>query len=155
MISGRTIAIGAALVAAVLTLLLWPKKQGSAEEEIRALVAQCVRAAEDKELSVIAEAMAADFKGPNNASRDDVKGILTFQLLRNAEATTVFNPSLEVTVTGPDGGELSGKFVFARGKPKSFEQVGEAGVISAYQIDAKLQRRDGKWKFVSASYRPL
>jgi len=93
--------------------------------------------------------MAPEFKGPGNASRDEVKATIAFQVLRSGEATTVFNPKLEVTVTGPSTASLSGKFVFARGKVKTFEP--SAGAFSAYQIDATLQKRDGQWLFVSAT----
>ena len=151
-LTGRTLAIIAALIAAGLTLVLWPKKALSPEDEIRALVARCVRGAEDKDLSVIMDALVMNFKGPNNASRDDVKGIIAYQVLRPGEATSVFNPSLDVTVTGASEGTISGKFVFVRGKVKT---VDEGTALSAYQIDAVLQKRDGKWLFVSANYRQL
>ena len=147
MISGRTLAIVVAVLAAVLTLVFWPKKAASAEDQIRALVARCVRSAEDKDLSVIADAMAPEFQGPRGASRDEVKGTIAFQVLRGGEATTVFNPSLSVTVLSPTSGEFTGKFVFARGK--------DGAAMSAYQIDAKVEKRDGKWLFVSATYREL
>ena len=151
-LSSRTIAIIAAAIAGVLTLLLWPKERLSSEGEIRALVAQCVKAAEDKELSVIVDAMASDFKGPSGSSRDDVKGMIAFQVLRNKESVAVFNPRLSVTVTGADTGDISGKFVFARAKAKSFDELPAGAVVSAYDIDAKVQKRDGKWQFISATY---
>ncbi len=149
MINGRTLAIAAAVLAAVLTLVLWPKKAPSAEDQIRTLVARCVRSAEEKDLSAISDALAPDFKGPQGASREEVKGTIAFQVLRGGEATTVFNPSLDVTVTTPTTGSFSGKFVFARGKAKAAAQM------SAYQIDCAVEKRDGKWLFVSATYREL
>lgn len=149
-ISARTIGIVLAVIAAGLTLALWPKKALSPEDEIRALVARCVRAAEERDLSMITDAMAPEFSGPNGASRDEVKQILLFQVMRGSEKT-VFNPSLDVTVEGPNLGAISGKFVFAAGKVKT----PDGGVLSAWQIDARLQKRDGKWLFVWATYRQL
>ena len=151
-VSGRALAIVAALVCAGLTLVLWPKKAMSAQDEIRAMVARCVRAAEEKDLSVIVDALVPEFKGPNGASREEVKGIIAYQVLRPGQATTVFNPSLDVTTTGASEGTISGKFVFVRGKVKTLE---EGPSMGTYQIDGNLQKRDGKWVFVSATYRQL
>ena len=102
----KTIAMIAGLLAAVLTLVFWPKKKGTDEDQIRALVARCVHSTEEKDLSVIVDAMAPDFKGPSNASRDEVKGIIAFQVLRTSEATTVFNPKLDVTVLPVQGSSV-------------------------------------------------
>ena len=154
-LDAKTLAIVAALVAFALTLVLWPKKARSAEDEIRALVAQCVASVEDKSLSTISDAMADDFKGPDNASRAEVKQLIAYQVLRSGEATTLFNPSLTVTVTNATGATISGKFIFARGKPKSLDGLPQGEALGAYQIDARLEKRDGRWKFLAATYRPL
>lgn len=150
--SARTIAIITAALAAVLTLVLWPKAKLSPEDEIRALVAACVKAAEDKELGVISDALAEDFRGPGGAARDDVKRLIAYQVLRDKESVAVFNPKLSVTITDANTGEMSGKFVFARAKAKSFDELPQGAVVEAYDIDAKLEKRDGKWRFVSATY---
>jgi hypothetical protein len=151
-LSARTIAIVTALLAAGLTVWLWPRAKLSPEDEIRALVAACVKAAEDKELSVITDAIAEDFTGPSGASRDDVKRMIAFQVLRDKESVAVFNPNLAVDVTGADTGEVRGKFVFARVKAKTFDELPQGAIVNAYTIEAKLQKRDGKWRFISATY---
>jgi len=143
----------AAVVFVLVTWRLWPRGALSPEEEIRALVARCVVAAEDRELGVITEAMAPRFSGPQGASRDEVKGLLLGLLMRNREIVGVFNPSLEVTVDAPDRAHLSGKFVFARVKAKSIDGVPEGGVLSSYRIDAALEKADGHWLFVKADAR--
>lgn len=153
--TGRTLAIIAAVVAGLMTLWLWPKPKLSAEGEIRGMIARCVRAAEDKELSVIVDSMADDFRGPSSASREDVKGLIAFQVLRNKESVAVFNPTLSVTVTAPDSGEVSGKFVFARAKAKSFDELPQGAVVSAYEIGGTVRLRDDKWQFVTATYKQL
>ena len=151
-LSARAIAIITALLAAALTLWLWPRAQVSEEDQIRALVAGCVKGAEDKQLGPISDAMADDFKGPSGSSRDDVKRLIAYQVLRDKESVAVFNPTLSVTVTGPTTAEVTGKFVFARVKAKSFDQLPDGAVVSSYDIQAKLSKRDGKWRFSSASY---
>ncbi len=152
-ISARTIAIAVAAIAAALTLWLWPKAKRSDEDQIRALVESCVKAAEDKDLSVITDAMADDFSGPGGSGRDEVKRMIAFQVLRDKESVAVFNPRLSVSVTGPDSAEVSGKFVFARAKAKSFDQLPEGAVVNAYDIDARLKKVEGTWRFGSAAYK--
>jgi hypothetical protein len=149
MISARSIAIVAALAAAVLVLVLWPKKPLSPEDEIRALVGRCVTAAEEKNVSGISDVMAPEFSGPSGASRDEVKSLIAYQVLRGNPGAVVFNPSLDVTAASPTSGTFSGKFVFARGKEPGAAQ------LSAYQIEAKLEKRDGKWLVLSANYKQL
>lgn len=151
-LSPKTIAILGAVLAAALTLWLWPKPKLKPEDEIRALIASCVKAAEDKQLGVITDAMSEDFKGPSSASRDDVKRMIAYQILRDKESAAVFNPKLIVTLTGSDTAEVSGKFVFARAKAVTFEKLPEGAIVSAYDIDAKLKKLDGKWRFISATY---
>lgn len=152
-VSARTIALITAALAGALTLWLWPRAAISDEEQIRALVAECVKGAEDKDLSPITEAMADDFAGPSGASRDDVKRLIAYQVLRDKQSVAVFNPTLSVTITDDAAAEMSGKFVFARAKAKSFDQLPEGAVVDAYEIDAKLVKREGKWRFKSASYK--
>ena len=154
-LSGRTISFGLAGMAALLVLSLWPRPVTSPEDEIRLLVRKCVQAAEDKKISVIADALDEGFKGPNGASRDEVKGIITFQVMRSSETVAVFNPTLSVTMDGDSAAKISGKFVFARAKAETVEALPAGGVVSAYQIDASLKKRDGKWQFVAATYSQL
>ncbi len=151
-LSARSVALGVAVAFAALTVVFWPKKPVSDEDQIRAMIARCVKAAEDKDLGPITDAMADDFKGPSGAGRDDVKRIIAFQVLRSKETVAVFNPKLSVTLTGPDTADTSGKFVFARVKAKNADELTPDGVVSSYEIDGKLKKLDGKWQFVSATY---
>ncbi|GEM_PF-1818715 len=151
-LSARTVAIATAAIAVLLTLWLWPKPALTDEDQIRALVASCVRAAEDKDVSVIADAMTDGFQGPSGAGRDEVKRLIAFQVLRDKESVAVFNPSLTVDLTGPDTASVRGKFVFARAKAESFNQLPEGSVVNAYEIGAGLKKVDGKWRFASATY---
>jgi hypothetical protein len=142
------------VVLAVLTaggvLWLWPKKPKDPEGQIRQLVAGCVAGVEKHDLGPLSDALAEDFKGPQGATVQDVKRIVAYQVLRDRETVAVFNPSLDVTVHGDDSGEMSGVFLFARSKELKPETV-----AAAYKIQAGLERRQGDWKFVSASYEQI
>lgn len=149
--SRRTLGIVLALLAGGAVLFFWPKKPLDDEAQIRALFAACVQAAEDRKLDVISEAMAPEFKA-HGANKDEVRQMLAFQLLRDKETTAVLNPSLDVTLELPNA-SVSSELVFARTKPKSAAEVAPQSVVAAYHLDAKLEKRDGKWLFVSAEYR--
>jgi len=150
-VSRRALGVILALAAGALVLFFWPKKPLDDEAQIRALFAQCVQAAEDRKLDVISDAMAPEFKA-QGAKKDEVRQLLAFQLLRDKETTAVLNPSLDVTVEPPNA-SVSSELVFARTRPKSAAEVAPQSVVAAYHLDAKLQKREGKWLFVSAEYR--
>jgi hypothetical protein len=132
------LAVGAAV------LLLWPKKAVSPEEEIRALVARCVAAAEKKDVSTIADALAEDFRS-GAGTREEVKGYLLGVLMRNPAGVGVLNPTLEVTVQSPTTASMRGTFIFAR--------AGAGSEMSRYDIEGTLEKRDGAWRFTSATWR--
>lgn len=146
--TGRRL-VGALLALAVgfAVLKLWPRAAQTPEDEIRALVARCVEAAERKDVAGFAEALTDDFRGPSGASKQEVKQLLLGQLMRSPEQVAVLTQDLEVTVDSAITARLKGTFVFARGPGG----VASASV-SRYQIDAKLEKRGDDWQFVSASW---
>jgi len=150
-VNRRTVGIALALLAGGAVLFFWPKKPATDEDQIRALFAQCVKAAEERKLAVISDAMAPEFKAMG-ASKDEVRQLLGFQLLRDKETVAVLNPSLDVTVDAPKA-SLSSELVFARSKPASGVELAPQSVVAAYHLDAKLEKRDGLWLFVSAEYK--
>jgi hypothetical protein len=155
-VSRRALGLIVAGLAAAVVLWLWPKGgPEDPEAQVRALIAGVVAGVEAKDLGPLSDAMADDFRGPQGASRQEVKQIVLGQVLRNRENVAVFNPSLDVTVKGPSEAEISGTFLFARTKAKSADELPADAVGSAYRIDATVQRRDGDWKFVSATYAPI
>jgi hypothetical protein len=143
-VKGRTAAVLAALAAATVVLLAWPKAAVSPEDEIRALVAQCVAGVEAKDLSAFSAALAEDFKGQGGLSRAEVKGLVARQALAGGEVVSVLNPSLDVTVEGGTAGHLDGRFLFLRTKART-EDEAQGSVASAWRIEAELTKRDGRW----------
>ncbi|MBL8955388.1 MAG: hypothetical protein JNK82_31730 [Myxococcaceae bacterium] len=139
-------------VAGALVLWLWPKKPKDPEAEVRALVARIVAGAEARDLGPLSDAMSEKFRGPGGTSKQEVKQIVAWQVLRNQETVAVFNPSLTVTVRGQEDAELEGVFLFARTKVKRVDELQPEMVGSAYTIKATLDKYDGEWKFTSATY---
>ncbi len=150
--SRRAAGVALAVLAAAAVLFFWPRGPKTPEDQIRALFARCVRATEDRKLDVIADAMAPQFTA-RGAKKDEVRQLLAFQLLRDRETVAVLNPSLDVTLEGDAAASVSAELVFARSKDKSADQLAPASVVAAYHLDAKLERLDGEWRFVSADYR--
>lgn len=146
----RRLLVGAAVAVVVGAIMLWPRRAESPEAQVRALIAGCVAAAEKKDLGTIADAIADDFKGPSGIGKQEVKQLLLGQLFRNPNAVVVFNPSLDVRVTG-DVAAFSGVFVFARGKDLDWQQPGDG--VSRYELEGTLERRGGDWRITSAEWK--
>lgn len=153
--SPKVVGAALAVAAAVTVYALWPKGPSDPEAQVRQLVAQCVAAAEEKKMGVIADAIADDFRGPEGADKQMVKAIIAGQILRNSETIAVFNPTLDVSIKSPTAAEMSGRFLFARAKAKSVEALPPGAVASAYVIEATLEKRESDWQFVRASYRRI
>lgn len=150
---GRTAAVAVALLAAALVLWFWPKPAVSPEDEVRALVAQCVAGVEARDLAAFSAAIADDFKGQGGLGRAEVKALVARQVLAGGEVVSVLNPSLEVTVEG-EGARLEGRFLFLRTRARTEEEA-QGSVASAWRINAQLAKRDGRWVFTSARYEQL
>ena len=153
--SRRALGLVLAAGAAALVFWLWPRGPKDPEAQIRALVAGIVAGAEGRDVGPLSDAMADEFKGPQGATKQEVKQIVAFQVLRNQENVAIFNPSLEVKILGPEAAEIEGTFLFARSKAKSAAELQPGTVASAYRITATLDKQDGEWKFVSATYQPV
>lgn len=133
-------------VAAVGLWWWWPAEPGSPEDEVRALVAEAIAAAEARDPARLVVALAEDFQGPSGASRQDVKRLIAAQLLHQSDRLVVLNPSLEVVLTSPTAATFSGRFIFARG---SAEEPVDA---SSYVVDATLERRGDRWLITRATW---
>lgn len=153
--SRRALGLVLGAAAAALVFWLWPRGPKDPEAEIRKLIAGIVAGAEGRDVGPLADAMADDFRGPQGATKQEVKQIVAFQVLRNQENVAIFNPSLEVKLNGPELAEIEGTFLFARTKAKSAAELQPEMVASAYRITASLDKRDGEWKFTRASYAPV
>ncbi len=146
----RLVIAGAVLVLAIVAFLALRPKTLTDEEQIRALVAECVTAAEKHDLATISDAMADDFHGPSSASKQEVRQILLGQLFRNQNGVAVFNPSLDVRVLG-DNASFSGVFVFARAKDVNWQEPGDG--VTRYDIEGTLEKRSGEWLFTTAEWK--
>ena len=133
-----------------LVLGLWPRGPKDPEAQVRKLVAEIVAGVEGRDLGPLSDSIATTFKGPQNTGKQEVKQLIAFQVLRNAETVAVFNPSLDVTVRSNDDADISGTFIFTRSKELKPETV-----AAAYQVDASLERQGGEWRFISASYKQI
>lgn len=122
---------------------LWPKPKVSPEEEIRALVARAVAAAERRDPAGVLEEVSEAFRGPQASSKAEVKQVLLGQFFR-AQSIVVLNPSLEVEVSGPTRGRFKGLFLLGRD--------GQAPEATSYEIEADLERTDDGWEVVSARW---
>jgi hypothetical protein len=138
------IAVGAAV------FFLWPRPRPSPEDEVRALVARAVEAAQQRDAAGVTAALADDFRGPQGATKQDVKQLVLGQLVRNQSPLVVLNPVLDVTVTSPGAASFEGTFILARGPVTDWQQPGDGA--SRYDISATLERRGGAWVITSATW---
>jgi len=136
-----------ALASAGAVLWLWPRAPKDPEEQIRKLVADCVAGVEKHDLSPLSSAIAADFRGPQGMSGQEIKQLIAGQVLRDSTTVAVFNPSLDVTFRNAGAADLDGLFVFSRTKELTAE-----GATAVYRVKAAVAQRDGEWRFTSASY---
>ena len=149
----RAVALVLALAVAAVVVAFWPRRPPSDEELIRALVAQCVEAANARDVSAISEHLAEDFRASGRGGKQEVKGVLAMHLLKG-QPVYAFNPTLDVTVDG-EKAKISGRFLFARAQAKSVDALPEGSVMSAYRIDADLEKREREWTFVAATHERL
>jgi hypothetical protein len=142
--------IGAGLIVVVaIAGVLLSRKTKTPEQQIRELIAACVLAAEKRDLGTIGEAMADDFRGPSGSNKAEVKQVILGHLFRNQNQLVVFNPSLDVVVTG-DQASFHGTFVFARSKEVNWQAPGDG--VTRYDIEGTLERRGSDWKITSAEW---
>lgn len=151
----RPVAIVLALIAAGAVLFFWPRGPKNPEDQIRKLVAECVADANNKDVSSITDRIDDRFVGPNTASKQEVRQILAYQLLRQQEVAVILNPTLSVTITSPTQASMTGYFVFGRTKVKTAEELTQGAVAAVYKIDADLENKDGKWWFTAAQYQKV
>jgi len=143
------LAVVVALLVAGLVLLLWPRQELTPEEEVRAMIAACVTAAEKKDVGAITDRIADDFKGPSGARKQDVKQVLVGQLFRQQDDVAVLNPSLDVHLESQTAATFKGVFVFAR---PGQDWMSKGSGVSRYDIDGRVEKRADAWLFVSADW---
>ncbi len=134
--------LGAVLALAVggATYFLWPKEKLSPEDEVRALIARMVAAAERKNPGDVVDGLAEAFRGPGGAGKQEVKQLLVGQFFR-AHDIVVLNPLLDVEIASPTRATFSGKFVLTRD-----------GQAATYDFTGDLERGDDGWRIVTAAW---
>lgn len=145
----RGLLVVGGLVAIIGLVVALKGQKRSPEAEVRALVAQCVAAAEKRDVGPIADAIADDFHG-GGLSKTEVKQLLLGHLFRNQNALVVLNPVLDVKANAHDA-SFSGVFVFARAREVNWRDPGDG--VSRYDIEGTLEYRDGDWFIVTAEWK--
>ncbi len=149
----RIVPIVAALAAAGLLLLLWPKGEQPPEEQVRRVVVSMTRYAEEKDVQAILEHVSDRFRADQGMGKQELKQYLAAQLFRN-RWVRVFTTDLEVKATSPTTVEMTGRFIFGRSDAKTLEELAKESVVDSYQIDARFEREeDGVWRAAWAKYR--
>jgi hypothetical protein len=151
----KILAVLFVVVAAAVVVLLWPKgSQASSEELIRQKVIKMARAAEKKDLGLIMDQVSERFVFDEGGSKRDLHQLLVAQMLRG-NWLRVFAVDLAVTVTSPNTATFSGKFIFGRSNATTLKELAKESELSSYAVEAKLEKEQDDWKFVSAKHRPI
>lgn len=132
-------------VAGALVAGLWPKQKRSPEDEVRALVASAIAAAEKRDVAGVTETLSEAFRGGGGLSRQELKEYVAGLLLRSPDGVTVLNPALEVTVESPTSAAFKGTFIFSQG-------ANGANSLGRYDITGRASKRNDGWKFDLAEW---
>lgn len=148
----RLVGVGVALAVGAAVLVFWPRQQETPEDVIRQKVQAMAAAAGERDVATIMDGISDRFAGRNGTKKDQIKGIIVAQIFRGAWVEVV-PMDLEVTLESDTAAEFAGKFVFARKAGEDLRAAAEAGGLTAYRIDGKLEKEsDGEWRFVTADY---
>lgn len=155
MTARKWLAVGAAALAALAVLLLWPQREVPQAEQVRRRVVQLVDAAEHKQLGKVMDGVSERFRSEEGWGKQDLKAVLAAQLLRGEWMRIIMD--LQPPTAVSDGEvHVQGRFFFARSEAKELERLAAESVISAWLIDAVFVREeDGEWRVVSARHRRL
>ncbi|MCE9666709.1 hypothetical protein LY474_02685 [Myxococcus stipitatus] len=151
----RVMGVALALVAAGAVLYFWPRKEPGVVEAITRQVITMTREAEAKDVSGVMEGVSERFKSDSGWSKQDVRRVLTAQVLRG-QWVRVFTTNLEVHEVTPSQGDFQARFIFGRSQAEKLEDLAAESVLSAYLIEGTFEKEeDGTWRVVRAKYRPL
>ncbi|MCP3097691.1 hypothetical protein LZ198_02240 [Myxococcus sp. K15C18031901] len=151
----RVMGVLLALGVAGAVLYFWPRKQPGVVEAITRQVVTLTRAAEAKNVGGVMEGVSERFKSDSGWSKQDLRGVLTAQVLRG-QWVRVFTTHLEVHEVSPSQGDFQGRFIFGRSQAEKLEDLAADSVLNAYLIEGTFEKEeDGTWRVVRAKYRPL
>jgi len=124
------------------------------EEAIRLLLDRAARAAEEKRVSDAVEAVSERFQG-GGLDRRGVKQLVALHVLRG-EWVSVSVSGARIRVEDAGRARANVDVVLARGgaKGKALEAL-LPGEASVHRIACRLEREDGEWRIVEASWTPV
>lgn len=126
-------------------------KEKSDADLIGEILDQTIAAANAKEPGGIVEHAAEDFVGPHRADRRECRQLLTAYFLRSGWVHA-FEQNRKITVNGAKATvELDVIVAVGREIEKPADLVPTNGTRMVF--DVKLAKKDGEWKYTSASYR--
>ncbi len=131
-------------IAGALVVGLWPKQKRSPEDEVRALIASAIAAAEKRDVAGVTETLSEPFRG-GGLTRQELKQYVAGLLLRSPDGLTVLNPALDITVESPTSAAFKGTFIFSQG-PNGANSLGK------YDISGRASKLDDRWKLDSAEW---
>lgn len=152
----RVVGVGLALLAAGAVLFFWPRAEPSVQEAVTRRVVELTRAAEDKDLGGVMEAVSERFRSDRGGwGKKELRGVLASQVLRG-QWVRVFMTNLEVQEVSPTQGDFQARFIFGRSEAEKVEDLAATSVLNAYLIEGTLEKEaDGEWRVVRAAHRPL
>jgi hypothetical protein len=151
----RTVVVAAALaVAAVVAWRLLDRGPAPTEEErIRALFEAAARAAGERSAADVVAPLSERFRG-EGLDRGGVKQLVALQLLRG-EWVSVALGGVQVAVDGERArANVDAVLVRAAGKGRGLAEL-LPGDAAAHRFECTLEREDGAWRVVAASWRPI
>lgn len=156
--TSRTVLAGAALaavlvIAAFAIVRIAGRDERSDEERIRALFDDAARAAEERRVSDAVGGLSERFRG-GGLDRHGAKQLVAFHVLRG-EWVSIGVSGARVAVDGARARAVVDA-VLARGsgKGKSLAAL-LPGEASVHRFDCVLEREEGGWRIVEASWRPV
>jgi hypothetical protein len=152
----RVVGVGLALLAAGAVLFFWPRAEPGVQEAITRRVVELTRAAEDKDVGGVMEAVSERFRSDSGAwGKKEVRGVLAAQVLRG-QWVRVFMTNLEVHEVSPTKGDFQARFIFGRSEAEKVQDLAADSVLNAYLIEGSFEKEaDGEWRVVRAKHRPL
>jgi hypothetical protein len=125
------------------------------EERIGALLDRAARAAEEKRVADVVEPVSERFRG-GGLDRRGVKQLVAFHVLRGEwVSVSISSPRIRVLEEGA-GARANVDVVLARGagKGKALDAL-LPGEASVHRIACRLEREDGDWRIVEATWTPV
>lgn len=150
------ISVLAAAVAGTVWLVL-PARPTSAEERIRTTLQEAAQAAEKRKVDDVVEVLSERFTGKGEgerASRDEVRRMLAFELLRGAWVSVTIS-SAEVIVDGSRArANVDALLSRAEDRTKGLASL-LPGEASVHRFSVDLEEEAGKWRVVSGTWRQI